>query len=194
MSFRQTPPENTCTWSAAAKLPPWNALCKGGSCRYRTPRCLRHRHFHRSKERRFGPSFRARPPVPFEPQPGAPSSEIGHCSESAPHSLTPSPLPLLTGEGEGSGGEGSHRSSSCTVVSREIMEPSLGITPACVGRRQSGSGRVSVTRRIPVRLFISVSGEQSRDTARSWVEPRRKPSGDGYVRATPLRSELGYNG
>jgi hypothetical protein len=31
-------------WSAAAKLPPWNPLSKGGSSRYRTPRCLRHKH------------------------------------------------------------------------------------------------------------------------------------------------------
>jgi len=38
-------------WNAAAKLPPSNPLRKGGSCRYRTPRCLRHRHFQSRKER-----------------------------------------------------------------------------------------------------------------------------------------------
>ena len=33
-------------WSAARRGgPPSNPLRQGGSCRYRTPRCLRHRHF-----------------------------------------------------------------------------------------------------------------------------------------------------
>ena len=35
-------------WNTAAKLPPSDPLRNGGSYRYRTPRCLRHRHFRRS--------------------------------------------------------------------------------------------------------------------------------------------------
>jgi hypothetical protein len=53
------------TGIAAVSALPGTGTSKGGSCCYRTPKCLRHRHFHGSKESRPGPSMeiRASPPA-----------------------------------------------------------------------------------------------------------------------------------